>query len=626
MPVGITVYLFLAAAIIVTRSAGQRGSAHWVMLAMAAWIVGGMIELLADTAENMFVGRTIVDISTAALPSLVMMAICYFTAKKCPLWVKFAVWIVPLTTIGLALTHPLHDFLWSAGISEGRVSRLDLGPWFLYAHLPHGLFITAINILLMFDRARSLRGDQRIQTAILIIAFSVPLAISVAHVGGKIGVTVSPAPLFAAALAPLIGWLILRRGVLIEGSLEYRLLVEKMVDAVIVVDQDLRVVSFNPAGAELIGAEPGPTGGLELPDVLPEAVPVLEGRGTGTDVSVDGQRFSIQVSRIERGLNLSHAIVVCRNITNEWTARAALMRSEELLRSLVNNSSNAILRLRRIVKEDGSADYRVLVANPIAATFFNTEPGELIGQDIGEALEWSIVESSGSARHTIAKTLEKAVEGGRTEQIEFSLETTKGVRWYRLSADPVGSDVGVVCFDITRQREQNVRLETEAFQDPLTGVLNRRGFERLASQCLAGQSDDVPGVLLFVDLNDFKQINDELGHETGDWVLRQIGKRLHDVTGDNHILGRIGGDEFVVLATNVDATDAKAMREAVQSALAEPYHLNGDVVNAGASVGMASFPSEGVTLTSLMRHADAAMYADKAAFRSARSKPYRVVK
>ncbi|MEL6870210.1 MAG: diguanylate cyclase [Pseudomonadota bacterium] len=627
MPVGATVYVFLAAAIIVTRSSNKRGAAHWVMLAMAGWIIGGMIEWVAQSPDGLVVGRMVTDISTALLPPFIFVAVCFFSATRCPRWAKLLAFAIPIITICLAVTHPWHDLMWAPTFANGEVIRLEHSQWFNQVHLPHAVLLSMIDMVLMCRRAFAVTGNQRALTGALTVTFFVPVAATVAHYFNAFDMALSPAPVLAAITAPVVGWLILRRGALIDNTLQYRHLFERMQDAVFVVDQDLKLLSCNPAGAKMLDTEPEAIDGRHLESVLPDVVPIVIGKRSCNDISLGERRLSVQVSRLERGLQLSNAVIVCRDVTNEWAARTALMRSEELLSSLVHHSSNAILRLRQVTLEDGRIDYNVLVANPIAAEFFNTTAEAMIGSSLGQFVPESVFVDTGAAQHAIGETLGKAVAEGVSEQLEFSLNTDSGLRWYRLMADPVGSDIGVVCFDITRQREQKIRLETEAFQDALTGVLNRRGFERLASQCLASQDDDVTGALLFVDLNDFKRVNDDYGHDYGDYVLRQLGKRLHDVTGDGHILGRIGGDEFVVLATNLDKRDAKALQKALHTALAEPYKFNGETLTTTASVGMARFPEHGVTLTTLMRYADAAMYGNKAATRSdGATHGYRIVK
>ena len=192
-------------------------------------------------------------------------------------------------------------------------------------------------------------------------------------------------------------------------------------------------------------------------------------------------------------------------------------------------------------------------------------------------------------------------------------------------AYPVGDDIGITCVDITRQREQERELESAAFVDPLTGVLNRRGFERRASACLAGQDDDATGALLFVDLNNFKRVNDIHGHETGDLVLQMAAERLCGALRDHDIVARLGGDEFVVLTPDTSPANAETLRERVERVLCEPYRVGNKAMNSSASVGMARFPDEGVTLTSLLRSADAAMYERKSSGRTTASGSFRLV-
>ena len=175
------------------------------------------------------------------------------------------------------------------------------------------------------------------------------------------------------------------------------------------------------------------------------------------------------------------------------------------------------------------------------------------------------------------------------------------------------------------KRRFHYKGKAAAFLDPLTGVLNRRGFERRASIALAEMDDDAAGAMLFVDLNNFKRVNDIHGHETGDLVLQMASERLVHALRDQDIVARLGGDEFVVLAPETGAEAAEGLRDRIETVLCEPYQVGNKAMNSSAAVGMARFPEQGVTLTSLLRAADAAMYERKTMQRTTASGSFRIV-
>ena len=155
-------------------------------------------------------------------------------------------------------------------------------------------------------------------------------------------------------------------------------------------------------------------------------------------------------------------------------------------------------------------------------------------------------------------------------------------------------------------------MESIATSDPLTGVLNRRGFERDAAMRLTQSDDEATGALLFVDLNEFKGINDRYGHEVGDQLLKIAAERLRKSLRSCDIIGRLGGDEFVALVPDVDATIADKLAKRLTSSLEEPYNIGQNQLRCAASIGLALYPRNANTLTGLLREADQAMYRAKA--------------
>jgi diguanylate cyclase (GGDEF)-like protein len=160
-------------------------------------------------------------------------------------------------------------------------------------------------------------------------------------------------------------------------------------------------------------------------------------------------------------------------------------------------------------------------------------------------------------------------------------------------------------------------MESIAWSDPLTGVLNRRGFERDAAQRLTDSPDDATGALLFIDLNEFKDINDKYGHTVGDQLLTIAAERLRKSLRSCDIIGRPGGDEFVALVPDVTANVADKLARRLTDALEAPYNIGSETMQCAASIGLALYPDNANTLTGLLREADQAMYRAKARCRGA---------
>ena len=156
------------------------------------------------------------------------------------------------------------------------------------------------------------------------------------------------------------------------------------------------------------------------------------------------------------------------------------------------------------------------------------------------------------------------------------------------------------------------QLEHRASHDSLTGLLNRAGLHDALERSIAqAHADAQPFALLFVDLDRFKTVNDSLGHDVGDELLRIAARRLAGSLPETAVLARPGGDEFVALLADADASRLDAAGAAVCRCLGENFALRGHDIALGASVGIAVFPDDGASADELLRHADMAMYAAK---------------
>lgn len=156
------------------------------------------------------------------------------------------------------------------------------------------------------------------------------------------------------------------------------------------------------------------------------------------------------------------------------------------------------------------------------------------------------------------------------------------------------------------------RLETQAQHDGLTGLPNRLNFEIALTSSLANQ--DQSGVVVMVDLDRFKEINDSLGHETGDKLLIEIGRRLRSATRSTDMVARLGGDEFAMLLMHRDTDgpgDFTCRLDDIHESLVAKVELDGIMFEIGASVGVAQWPEQGTDSATVMHRADTAMYQAK---------------
>ena len=212
-------------------------------------------------------------------------------------------------------------------------------------------------------------------------------------------------------------------------------------------------------------------------------------------------------------------------------------------------------------------------------------------------------------------------DNGSTFETIRPINTRNGVRTIHWRNKIMQSGVGamerfLVCsgIDVTDEREAKARLVELANKDLLTGLPNRHAIEEHISQLLQGENSGAFG-LIFLDLDNFKKINDHYGHVTGDELIREVAFALRECLGPNDSVARLGGDEFlfVVASPSVHAVENTAHR--ILERMQQPIKLTRAEVYSGCSIGIAMYPAHGKTLVDLIRNADTAMYVAKDAGR-----------
>jgi len=214
-----------------------------------------------------------------------------------------------------------------------------------------------------------------------------------------------------------------------------------------------------------------------------------------------------------------------------------------------------------------------------------------------------------------AQTLEDIMRERKTFRDEV-LRITIGGResWWSLSGAPT-ADGGYrgVCSDITRSRDTEARIAYVTEFDSLTDLANRAMLVRQLEAGREGAEKRGESFALFcVDLDNFKAINDTLGHPAGDAYLKVVALRLRDCVGPTAFLARLGGDEFAVMHRDTTREEAQDLADHIVDALLAPVNLNGKDILAGGSVGVAMAPDDGVDPAVLMKNAELALYRAKA--------------
>jgi diguanylate cyclase (GGDEF)-like protein len=223
------------------------------------------------------------------------------------------------------------------------------------------------------------------------------------------------------------------------------------------------------------------------------------------------------------------------------------------------------------------------------------------------------------SREIIRSLQELSCGERRTVSLDFSVAHPHAVRWYHLQASRVdrAGQVVVTHTDITDRVHAERTSAWQARHDHLTELPNRAHLHELLDSALRLGGRGAVSVL-FLDVDGFKEVNDSLGHDVGDDLLRQLAARFGARTRGQDTVGRLGGDEFVVLCRDCDAEGAEALAERFRSSFEEPFTLGGRPIRLSASIGVATAPAGMATprSTDLVRDADLAMYAAKVAGRN----------
>ena len=310
----------------------------------------------------------------------------------------------------------------------------------------------------------------------------------------------------------------------------------------------------------------------------------------------DVQMLQLMASAIVAALGKKAAL----DARNE--AEARLRTSEERMRALLEHAHDAVIA----IDEHG----RVSQWNRAAERLFGWAPIETIGQPVAElvvplAMRGEV--ASLVARYAAAERLEDAHQrvtlqaidrSGRTLHVEVSLTATRVAGRWELTA---------FAHDVSERRQFEARLRAMALSDGLTGLANRRGFMEALEKAVSRHARGGPPLaLLFLDLDGFKQINDQHGHHVGDLALQAFARRVEDCVRKGDTVARLGGDEFTVLAEGIASLEqARAMAEKIIEAMQPP--LEGHKVRLRASIGISLYrpPADA---SRFLREADRAMY------------------
>ncbi|MBB3227690.1 diguanylate cyclase (GGDEF)-like protein/PAS domain S-box-containing protein [Luteibacter sp. Sphag1AF] len=416
------------------------------------------------------------------------------------------------------------------------------------------------------------------------------------------------AVLAVAAIASLL-WLRMAGRILssIRGTEErYTLLFDSAADAIFMADEETgRILDVNQRAASWIGCARSELVGIDLASLFAEGSPHS---GVGSLRMPEGGTLPVET---QSTLVVWADRRVCQSIVRDISERVAIEQERRIAAEALASIAEGVLI--------ADADRRVTTANEAhtrltgipASALRHTRFDATRTLPDGQPLPQSIWEDVAEGANWLGEVESRRADGTTYPEM--------------LSISAIRDSMGrpqhyvAVVTDITARKADRQRLQHLATHDPLTGLVTRSEFERLCSEAITQATHQRGAVaVMFVDLDAFKVVNDSYSHAIGDTLLVRVAERIRAQLARKDVAGRIGGDEFTVLLTDLRSREeANDVAQALLVALARPFDLGDYEIFLSASIGIAGFPLDGSDAVTLIANADAAMYTAKSEERNA---------
>ena len=600
---GLAAALYWGLAVYVSRSAPNSVIAFFMFL--IGMMVAGTAFSYGTTDANLYgIGRVLAFFAAGFMPvAFFSIYRLYTDGPASPLTIA-VLSIIPIATTILALTNSMHNMMWASVITDTgvRFTEVSESYWFNRIHAPFAYGLFGFSVLALASRLTSLAPAHRRTVLVLVISAIMPFLVSIANT--FLGVGPIDFPFLSSTLTlllPVYAYASLSLRVHDFSPLAYQTLFDHVRDPIIVLDNAQRIICANLRAADMLGAPERDLLGQKLWEDFPEARAIMN-QARDLDLTQTlrmdtNHTYELSVSPLTDAKGkVQGLVVVCRDVTDRRRALSQLAESEHLVRTLIETSSNGILRFSRD-EGDRHRRFRCIFANRAAESYLSDGDGTLVGMPLEKLTH---LEPERLLAHFNDEEC-----AGSTVSYETSRDSSDRRGWLRIVGEPVGEDFSVTLVDITQRKHNEHKMMADALRDPLTGVLNRRGFEKEAA---AGIRSCEEGAVLYLDLNQFKSINDRFGHQAGDALLKAFGHRLEFCLRPEDVLGRLGGDEFAIVLPGVSVDDAKHIAERLVGTAAEAYIIQGQEIKCTASVGISLMPKHGQELWHLISVADQAMY------------------
>ena len=415
-----------------------------------------------------------------------------------------------------------------------------------------------------------------------------------------------------------------------ESERKYRLLADNIQDVIFVLDMNLSFIYVSPSVKRLMGYEQEELLKLQASELMTPSSWDLATTKLSKEIKKyeQGEINTLQELQLEirrkdgttvwTEVKISFirdetrqpvgVIGVSRDITERKRMEEKLRFEEKRFRAFVEHASDMIV----LVNREGVIPY----VNPAIESILGYKPEERIGANGGEIVHPDDVKALADVFTTLSRDTSSPVINGelRLRHKDGSWRTLEAVGSNLINNNVVESII-INYRDITERKKAEEQIQYLATHDLLTDLPSLRfARDRLSVALNMARRYKKAVAVMFIDLDGFKDVNDTLGHDAGDYVLQHVARRMLSCVRETDIVSRVGGDEFLIIATEINAPEnVVQIAKKVIHMVSQPIIFNGRQAIVSASIGIALFPDDGIDMDQLIKKADEAMYSVKKA-------------